>query len=92
MQINEDLQATNIAAVGKILMNRYNFTARKIAPVDVSLLKTMYYRNSVNAACTNPETIRAFNSGVSIDYQYYDANNEFVMQYTIDFNTCRRRN
>ena len=87
--VSNNVQATNIAAVGKTLMNRYNFTSRKSALANVSALKTEYYGNSANAACTNPETLRAFNNGVSIDYQYYDSNNEFVMQYVIDANTCK---
>ncbi len=71
-------------------MNRYNFTNRKFV-LKVAVLKSEYYGNSVNAACTNPETLRAFNSGVSFDYQYYDSSNEFVMQYAIDAQTCKAK-
>lgn len=88
MMVSDDIQATNIAAVGKILMNRYNFTKRKTA-LNVNTLKAEYYGNSVSAACTNPDTLTAFRNGVSVEYQYYDSSNEFVMQYTIDANTCR---
>lgn len=91
MMVSEDVQATNIAAVGKILMNRYNFTRRKSAIPDLNSLKAKYYQNSINAACTNPDTMRAFSNGVSFDYQYYDSANEFVMQYTLDAGTCRKR-
>lgn len=90
MMVSENVQATNITAVGKILMNRYNFTSRKSA-LNVAALKSDYYGNSVNAACTNPETLRAFNSGVSVEYQYYDSSNEFVMQYAINANTCKAK-
>ncbi len=88
MMVSEDVQATSIASVGKILMHRYNFTSRKSALANASALKVKYYRNSVNAVCTNPETLRALNNGASLDYQYYDSKNEFVMQYTIDTKTC----
>lgn len=91
MMVNDDVQATNIAAVGKILMNRYNFTKRKSAILDIDILKVEYYQNSVNAACTNPDTLKAFINGVSFDYQYYDSANEFVMQYMLDASTCRKR-
>jgi hypothetical protein len=80
MMVGEDIQATNIAAVGKISMLRYNFTKKKSAIFDLNSLKAEYYQNSVNAACTNPDTLRAFSNGVSFDYQYYDSANEFVMQ------------
>lgn len=91
MMVSENVQATNISAVGKTLMNRYNFTLRKTALANVNALKSEYYGNSVNAACTNPDTLRAFNNGVSFDYQYYDSSNEFVMQYAIDAKTCKPR-
>jgi hypothetical protein len=91
MMVSEDVQATNIAAVGKILMHRYNFTRRKSAIPNLNSLKREYFQNSVNAACTNPDTVRAFSNGVSLDYQYYDSANEFVMQYTLDAGTCRKR-
>lgn len=91
MMVSEDVQATNIAAVGKILMNRYNFTSKKSALANVGALKAKYYGNSVNAACTNPEMLGAFSNGMSVDYQYYDSNNEFVMQYTIDAKVCQLR-
>lgn len=91
MMVSEDVQATNIAAVGKILMNRYNLTRRKSAIPNLNSLKAEYYQNSVNAACTNPDTLSAFSNGVSFDYQYYDSANEFVMQYTLDAGTCRKR-
>ena len=91
MMVSEDVQATSIAAVGKVLMNRYNFTSRKSAIPDLKSLKAKYYQNSVNAACTNPDTSRALRNGVSINYQYYDSANEFVMQYTLDAATCRKR-
>jgi hypothetical protein len=91
MMVNDNVQATNISSVGKILMNRYNFITRRAVLGDIGSLKSEYYNNSVNAACTNPETISAFNSGVSFDYQYYDSANEFVMQYALDANTCKAR-
>lgn len=91
MMVSEDVQATNITAVGKILMHRYNFTKSKSAMTNLSSMKAEYYNNSVNAACTNPDTLSAFRSGVSVAYEYYDSNNQFVMQYTIDASTCRKR-
>jgi len=91
MMVSDDVQGTSIAAVGKTLMNRYNFTSKKSSLASVSALKSEYYANSVNAACTNPDTLRALNNGVSIDYQFYDSINEFVMQYTIDASTCIHR-
>jgi len=87
MMMNEDLQSTSIAAVGKILLLRYNFTKKK-AQLDVPALKAEYYTNSLNAASTNPDTQKALRNGVSFEYQYYDSVNEFVMQYTIDAKTC----
>ena len=89
MMVSENVQATNISAVGKVLMNRYNFTSKKSELADMNALKDTYYLNSANAACTNPDMIRTLDSGVSIDYQYYDSNNEFVMGYVIDANTCK---
>ncbi|MBL0353057.1 MAG: hypothetical protein IPP03_10490 [Dechloromonas sp.] len=91
MMVSENVQATNIAAVGKILMNRYSFTKPKSAIGNVNGLKAEYYNNSVNAACTNPDTLRALNNGVSFDYQYFDSTNQFVMQYAVDASTCRGR-
>ena len=72
-------------------MNRYNFTAKKSALVNIRGLSAEYYENTINATCTNPDTLRALSNGVSLDYQYYDSSNEFVMQYTIDASTCRQR-
>lgn len=87
MMMSEDLQATSIAAVGKILLLRYNFTKKK-TELNVPVLKAENYTNSVNAASTNPDTQKALRNGVVFEYQYYDAVNEFVMQYTIDAKTC----
>jgi hypothetical protein len=91
MMVSDDVQGTSIAAVGKTLMNRYNFTSKKSSLASVSALKSEYYINSVNAACTNPDTLRALNNGVFLEYQFYDSINEFVMQYTIDASTCMGR-
>ena len=85
--LNENIQATSIAAVGKILLLRYNFTKIKAA-LNVAALKSEYYRNSINAVSTNPDTQNLLRNGVSMEYQYYDAVNEFVMQYTIDAKAC----
>lgn len=55
MMVSEDVQATNIAAVGKRLINRYNFTRRKSVISDLNNLRTAYYKNSANAACTKSQ-------------------------------------
>lgn len=89
MMVSENVQGTNITAVGKTLMYRYNFTSKKSVLANLKVLKAEYFGNSVNAVCTNPDMLKALKNGVSLDYQYYDSNNEFVMQYTVDASTCR---
>lgn len=71
----DDVQATNIAAVGKALILYYNFQKRK---PDIGNLHK-YYDSSVNSACSNPDTRRVLNLGVLYVYEYYDVDNIFVM-------------
>ena len=89
MQIDDEIQATNIAAVGRTLLNTYNFTKRKTSLGNISDLKAFYYRSSLNTACTNPDTLQALKLDISVAYEYYDVDNIFVMKFTIDQNTCR---
>ena len=89
MQIDDEVQATNIAAIGKTLLNTYHFTKPNTSLGNLSDLKAFYYRSSLNAACTNPDVLQTLKLGVSVIYEYYDVNNRFVMKFTIDSNTCR---
>ena len=89
MQIDDAVQATNIAAIGKTLLNTYHFTKPNTSLGNLSDLKAFYYRSSLNAACTNPDVLQTLKLGVSVIYDYYDVNNRFVMKFTIDNNTCR---
>jgi hypothetical protein len=89
MQIGPEVQATNIAAIGKTLLNTYNFTKKIYLLGNLSDLKAFYYRSSRNTACSNPDTLKTLKLGVSVLYEYYDVDNVFVMKITIDQNSCR---
>src|SRR6266498_1801594 len=54
MQVSEDVVATHVATVGKIMLYRYNFTKKLASLSNPNGLKAEYYRSSVNSACTNP--------------------------------------
>lgn len=90
MMMNDDLQATSIGAVGRVLISKYNFTKSKSSFPNLSEIKNYYYSNSVNGACTNPDTVLAMKNGVSFMYEYYDIDNIFIMKYTIEKNTCSK--
>lgn len=90
MQVSEDVVATNVAAVGKTMMYRYNFTKKLGSLSNTSSLKSDFYRSSLNSACTNPVSINALKQGVSYLYEFYDSENKFVMQFSIDRGSCRK--
>lgn len=90
MQVSDDLVATNVATVGKIMVYRYNFTKSRASIPNVGNLKADAYRSSVNSACTNPTSINALRQGVSYQYEFYDAQNNFVMQFSVDRKACGR--
>ena len=92
MMLSEDIQATNIGASGRTLINYYNFTRQKSEFYNLPGIVDNYRRNSIDAACTNPGT-RSFidhNKG-SIQYQFFDSKNVFVAKFTINAKTCRAR-
>jgi len=90
MQMSDDLIATNVATVGKIMLLRYNFTKSRASISNVASLKAEAYRDSVNNACTNPTMINALKQGVSMQYEFYDSQNNFVMQFSVDRKSCGR--
>jgi hypothetical protein len=91
MMIGEDIQATNIGSSGKTLINYYNFTKQKIDFYNLPAIIDKYRRNSIIAACTNPDTLKFIvKSGGSIQYRFYDSDNVFVDKFTIDSKTCNR--
>ena len=91
MMIGEDIQATNIGSSGKTLINYYHFTKQKFEFYNLPSIIDKYRRNSIIAACTNPDTINFIvKSGGSIQYRFYDSDNVFVDKFTIDSKTCRR--
>lgn len=89
MQIGDEVQATNVVAVGKTILNTYNFTKKKLALGNLNNVKAFYYNSSVNASCSNPDVLQTLRYGVSVVYEYYDVDNIFVMKFTIDQHTCR---
>lgn len=89
MQIDDEVQATNIAAIGKTILNTYNFTRKKSSLGNLNNVKAVYYNSSVNTSCSNPDVLQMLKYGVSVVYEYYDVDNVFVMKFTIDQNTCR---
>lgn len=89
MVMNDELQATNIAAVGKVLILKYNFLKKKVNIYNLEQLKTEYYSDAINAACTNPDTRQLINAGVTVQYEYYDRDNIFLMKFKIDKNICK---
>jgi len=91
MMIGENIQATNIDSSGKTLINYYHFTKQKFEFYNLPSIIEKYRRNSIIAACTNPDTINFIvNNGGSIQYRFYDSDNDFVDKFTIDSKTCRR--
>lgn len=91
MMIGENIQATNIGSSGKTLINYYRFTKQRIEFYNLPAIIDKYRRNSIIAACTTPDTMKFIvNSGGSIQYRFYDSDNVFVEQFTIDSKTCRR--
>jgi len=90
MQVSDELIATNVATVGKIMVYRYNFTKSRASIPNVGSLKEDAYRSSVNSACTNPTSINALKQGVSYQYEFYDSQNNFVMQFSVDRKSCGR--
>jgi len=86
---DDDIQATNITVVGKTVLSTYNFLRKKSQLGNINNVKPVYYKSSVNTACTNPDTLKMLKLGVSFVYEYYDVDNIFVMTFTIDQNTCR---
>jgi hypothetical protein len=90
MRLSDDLIATNVATVGKIMVYRYNFTKSLASIPNVPSLKSDAYRTSVNSACTNPTSINALKQGVSYQYEFYDSQNNFVMQFSVDRASCGR--
>lgn len=92
MRLSEDIQATNIGFSGKTLINYYNFTRQKSDIYNLPGVVDSYRRNSIDSACTNPGS-RSFidNKNGSIQYQFYDSNNQFIAKFTINSETCRVR-
>jgi hypothetical protein len=90
MQVSDDLIATNVATVGKIMVYRYNFTKRLASISGIGSLKADAYRSSVNSACTNPTSINALKQGVTYQYEFYDSQNKFVMEFSVDRTSCGR--
>lgn len=88
MLIGEGIQATNIAAVGKTLLLRHNFTTKSASSPNLTRLKAELYSSAVKFACTTPDTINALKQGVTFSYQYYDSDNNFVMQYDVSRRSC----
>jgi|SRR5690349_9647401 hypothetical protein len=91
MMVGEDLQETDIAAIGTALITGYRFTRRKSEIPNLDSRKARFYRANLNSACTHPDLLEAFRNGASINYQVYDSASEFIMQFTIDAETCRKR-
>lgn len=85
MMVGPNIQATSIGAVGKTLVQKYNFTERKAAVVGAI---STYFANSVAAACSNPDMKALLHAGGAFKYEYYDAENELVSQYTITSANC----
>jgi hypothetical protein len=91
MMIGENIQATNVGSSGKTLINYYHFTKQKFEFYNLPAIIDKYRRNSIIAACTNPDTMKFIvKSGGSIQYRFYDSDNVFVEKFTIDSKTCRR--
>jgi len=90
MPINESIQATDIGAEGKTLVNYYNFTKQRSDFYDLQSVIDNYRRNSINIACSNPAT-KSFivKKGGAIEYRFYDSENVFIEKFTIDYQTCR---
>ena len=91
MKVNQDIQATSMAAAGKMLMQKYNFTRGKSTIKNLPSLKIEFYNNAINGLCTHPGFQNLFRGGASITHEYYDSSNQFVMQYMIDANACTKR-
>ena len=90
MQVEPGVQATSVAAVGKTLMYRYHFTGVPPTAREVASIKADAFRNSVNSSCTNPEMVNALKQDVNFQYDFYDRDNRFVFQYTINRKACGR--
>lgn len=88
MAMNDELQATNIAAVGKALIYRYNFLMKKTKINNLEKIKADYFNETRNSICTNPDSQNLINAGVILQYEYYDIDNIFVMKYLMNKNTC----
>lgn len=90
MRVSDDVIATNVGTVGKLMLIRYNFTKSLASLSNIGSLKADAYRSSVNSACTNPTTINVLKHGVSVQYEFYDSQNKFVMQFSVDRASCGR--
>ncbi len=88
MMVAPNIQATSVGAVGKTFIQKYNFTERKAT---VAGTISTYFANSVAAACSHPDMKALLFAGAAFQYEYYDAENEFVSQYTITSANCINR-
>lgn len=53
MMVNDEVQATSVAASGNQIMYKYN-VIKPARHINTSRLRNEHYENSVNAMCSNP--------------------------------------
>lgn len=88
IRVNESIQATSIAAAGRVLLHHYNFLKKVNEIVDIDNVKNELFLSSINSSCTKPEVKVLLEQGAYLKYEFYDIDNRFIFDYTIDREAC----
>jgi hypothetical protein len=90
IQLDDDTRALGVVALEQRLHFKYQYVALRAAQIDSDILKVEAQRQSLRAACSDPETRALLAAGVTISKTYVDKDHVHLATYDITKGDCVR--
>ena len=87
MKVSADVQATSVVAVGNRILYKYNYL-RSAATLDARQLKVQHSADAVAGMCTNPTSLKLLRQGAILAYEFYDATNVHLFEFSVTQRDC----
>ena len=87
--LNEEIRIDGASANGKELITKYTLINFGVNEAEPDALLNMVKPGVVSQACSNSESISAFNQGVVLTYWYQDNAGNIITKLSIDKNSCQ---